>query len=160
MPQPDTRPAQKPRTRHLPYGRRAVKQTEPVAAAARDYKRVVRRYDLAIATSLTICLCLAAVNESGAQDALASQICEPPQEPWVPQGDDDLREYADLIAGDFERYFRDLTSYFSCVDASRQAVFERSRSVSAAHEAFWQRAKALGVERKAATTHGDIEAVP
>lgn len=97
--------------------------------------------------------------ESHGQPLAAAQICDPPTEPWVPTRDDDLRDYADLIAADFERYFHDLTAYFACMDASRQAVFIRSREVSAAHERFWQRAKALGVERKAASTH-DALAVP
>lgn len=104
-------------------------------------------------------LMLAMPVAAASQPFAAAQICDPPTEPWVPTRDDDLRDYADLIAADFERYFHDLTDYFACMDASRQAVFRRSREVSAAHERFWQRAKALGVERKAASTH-DALAVP
>lgn len=88
-----------------------------------------------------------------AQPYAAMQICDPPVEPWVPQSDDDLAEFADLIAAEFEQYFRNLTNYFACIDASRQAVFERAQQVSEAHDIFWQRAKSLNVARQAASIH-------
>lgn len=94
-----------------------------------------------------------------AQPYAATQVCNPPVEPWVPQSDDELAEFVDLIAADFEKYFLNLSSYFACIDASRQAVFERSRKVSDSHEVFWQRAKALGVARQAASIH-EQEAIP
>lgn len=85
-----------------------------------------------------------------AQTVSPETICLPPQEPFVPTSDDDLKVYADMVSDDFERYFAQLTAYFSCMDDTRQAVFDRARLVSQDHQTFWQRANALGMAEKAA----------
>ena len=79
-----------------------------------------------------------------AQPAASNRVCLPPEEPYVPSGDAEFREYADMVSADFERYFNAITDYFICMDATRQVVFERARHVSKAHQAFWQRAEELG----------------
>lgn len=90
-------------------------------------------------------------GEASAQEASSSTVCLPPEEPYVPGGDEDFREYADVVSGEFERYFSELTAYFTCMDGTRQAVFNHAREVSKSHQAFWTRAEALGVVEKAAT---------
>ena len=85
-----------------------------------------------------------------AETASPATICLPPEEPFVPTSDEDLKAYADIVSGDFERYFTELTVYLSCMDDTRQAVFDRARMVSQDHQAFWDRAKKLGVAEKAA----------
>ncbi|MFB9223624.1 hypothetical protein ACFFUC_11665 [Paracoccus cavernae] len=89
-------------------------------------------------------------GEANAQAVSPATLCLPPEEPFVPATDEDFRAYADMVSGDFERYFTELTTYFSCMDSTRQAVFDRARVVSQDHQTFWQRAKALGVAEKAA----------
>lgn len=90
------------------------------------------------------------IGEANAQAVSPATLCLPPEEPFVPATDVDFRAYADMVSGDFERYFTELTAYFSCMDSTRQAVFDRARVVSQDHQTFWQRAKALGVAEKAA----------
>lgn len=43
-------------------------------------------------------------------------LCVPPEEPWMPENDADLRAYVDLLAADFERYFSALTSRAKTAD--------------------------------------------
>lgn len=96
-------------------------------------------------------LALVLINPAAfGQDASPNAVCLPPEEPFVPSGDDDFREYADIISADFERYFSELSAYFTCMDGTRQAVFDRARAVSQSHQAFWERAEKLGVVEKAA----------
>lgn len=90
-----------------------------------------------------------------AQEASPNAVCLPPEEPFVPSGDDDFRAYADMISADFERYFSELSAYFTCMDGTRQAVFDRARAVSQSHQAFWERAQKLGVVEKAAAEAPD-----
>ncbi|KRW97011.1 MULTISPECIES: hypothetical protein [Paracoccus] len=90
-----------------------------------------------------------------AQSGSPNAVCLPPEEPYVPSDDDGFREYADVVSADFERYFRELTEYFACMDGTRFAVFERAREVSKAHQAFWLRANNLGVAEKAAANQPD-----
>lgn len=90
-------------------------------------------------------------GEASAQEASSSTVCLPPEEPYVPESDEHFREYADVVSGDFERYFSELTAYFTCMDGTRQAVFNHAREVSISHQAFWTRAETLGVVEKAAT---------
>ena len=77
-------------------------------------------------------------------------VCIPPQEPFIPADDAAFREYADLVAEDFERYFSEFTPYIACLDAARQDAFTRAREISAQHEAFWTRAEAMGLTEEAA----------
>lgn len=76
--------------------------------------------------------------------------CIPPQEPFIPADDAAFSEYADLVAEDFERYFSEFTPYIACLDAARQDAFTRAREISAQHEAFWERADAMGLTEEAA----------
>lgn len=92
-----------------------------------------------------------------AQEASADMVCLPPEAPYVPGSDEDFIEYVDVVSGNFERYFSELTAYFTCMDGTRRAVFERAGEVSKDHQAFWARAQDLGVVEKAAT--GRQEAV-
>lgn len=95
-----------------------------------------------------------------AQPAGSNRVCLPPVEPYVPSGDDEFRAYADMVSDDFNRYFSEITDYFVCVDDTRQAVFERARHVSKAHQAFWQRADELGVTERAADERPDAISWP
>lgn len=52
------------------------------------------------------------------------------RQPFVPSGDAEFQDYADMVSADFNRYFSEITDYFVCMDATRQAVFERAREVS------------------------------
>lgn len=79
---------------------------------------------------------------------------------YVPSSDDELRAYADMVSGDFNRYFSEITDYFVRVDDTGQAVFERARHVSKAHQAFWQRADDLGVTERAAAERPDASSGP
>lgn len=99
---------------------------------------------------LGLVLALFPLAPSFAQVGSPSTICLPPEEPFVPASDEDFKAYADMVSSDFEHYFKELTAYFSCMDETRQAVFDRARSVSQDHQAFWRRANALGVAEKAA----------
>ena len=69
----------------------------------------------------------------------------PSEEPWVPVSDADAWEYANLMAGDFERYSSALTRHFQCLDVAWQNGIHHGRKV-AAHEVFVARAKALEIE--------------
>ena len=90
-----------------------------------------------------------------ALSAGSGSICLPPEEPYVPSDDAEFRDYADMVSADFNRYFSEITDYFVCMDATRQAVFERAREVSKAHQEFWQRADELGVNERAAASRPD-----
>lgn len=90
-----------------------------------------------------------------AQPAASNRVCLPPEEPYVPSGDAEFQDYADMVSADFNRYFSEITDYFVCMDATRQAVFERAREVSKAHQEFWQRADELGVNERAAASRPD-----
>lgn len=92
-----------------------------------------------------------------AQEASGDTVCLPPEAPYVPGSDEDFIEYVDVVSGNFERYFSELTAYFTCMDGTRRAVFERAGEVSKDHQAFWARAQDLGAVEKAAT--GRQEAV-
>lgn len=84
------------------------------------------------------------------QSADVSPDCLPPEEPYLPVEDDALARYAELIAADFERYFSEVTRYFACMDATRQAEFEQAQQVSEQHRRFLDRLDALGFSSKAA----------
>lgn len=90
---------------------------------------------------LALMLLLASANGAFGQ----APICIPPEEPWVPVNDADLREYVDLIASDFEHYFQELTHYFQCLEQAWQDGIERGRTTGERQAAFAARAKALGL---------------
>jgi len=79
-------------------------------------------------------LCLASVVASAlvsmpalAQPAQISGGSLSPAEIYLPDDDDALARYADLVAGDFERYVSEISDYFACMDATRQLEFERAQ---------------------------------
>lgn len=76
--------------------------------------------------------------------------CLPPEPPFVPQSDEDFREYVDVISVSFEQYYSSLTAYFTCVDGERQAVFQQAKEIGQLHEQFYARADRLGVRERAA----------
>lgn len=71
--------------------------------------------------------------------ALAVDVCYPPEEPFIPASDEELMEYADLIDEDFQRYFKEITEYFTCMDRTRQQAFEEARAFSGTYNAFLKR---------------------
>lgn len=61
----------------------------------------------------------AAVLSAWAGGAWAqAPLCVPPETPWVPVSEADFRDYADLVAQDFERYFSALTRHFQCLEVA------------------------------------------
>ncbi|UOA29992.1 hypothetical protein [Pseudosulfitobacter sp. DSM 107133] len=56
--------------------------------------------------------------------------CAPPERPFLPQTQDDMRTYADLIREDFDAYIADVQDYFRCVDEERARTFAEAREVS------------------------------
>jgi len=62
--------------------------------------------------------------------ARPAHACAPPERPFLPQAQDDMRTYADLIRGDFETYIVDVQEYFRCLDAERARAFIEAREVS------------------------------
>jgi len=60
----------------------------------------------------------------------ASADCVRPERPFLPQSQDDMRTYADLIRGDFEAYISDVQDYFRCVDEERARAFAEASEVS------------------------------
>jgi hypothetical protein len=83
--------------------------------------------------------------------ALAEPMaCIPPLEPFVPADDAAFREFADLVAEDFERYFSEFGPYIACLDTARQEAFDQAHRISALHEAFWRRADQFGLTQEVA----------
>jgi len=56
--------------------------------------------------------------------------CVPPERPFLPQSQDDMRTYAELIRADFETYITDVQDYFRCVDEERARAFAEASEVS------------------------------
>lgn len=74
--------------------------------------------------SLLFALLLGSIPVAAAAD------CLPPQRPLLPQSQEDMREYADLLRTDFEGYIAEIQEYFRCLDAERQRAFHEAREVS------------------------------
>ncbi|MCA1288406.1 hypothetical protein LC064_23950 [Salipiger bermudensis] len=70
-----------------------------------------------------VLLCLSTGNAS-------AESCLAPARPYVPNDAQAVRDYADIIRGDFELYFRDIQGYFRCLEAERARAFEEAREVS------------------------------
>lgn len=79
--------------------------------------------------------------------------CLAPDPPFIPESDADFLDYVDVIAQGFEQYYANLTTYFSCVDAERQAVFQQAKDIGQLHQSFYSRAKKLGVSEQAAVSY-------
>lgn len=85
-------------------------------------------------------------------------VCMPPEKPWAPVSEADFREYADLVAQDFERYFSTLTRHFQCLEQAWQDGIEQGRQVAADREAFAARARALGLQDRIGMDPSHLEA--
>lgn len=66
---------------------------------------------------------------------VASSCLAPPR-PFVPSDSEAVRDYADLIRGDFETYIQDIQSYVRCLDSERARAFEEAREVSEEYGRF------------------------
>lgn len=66
----------------------------------------------------------------GSMPVAAAADCIPPERPFLPQSQEDMRAYADLLRSDFEGYIADIQEYFRCLDAERQRAFQEAREVS------------------------------
>ena len=66
----------------------------------------------------------------GSIPVAAAADCLPPERPFLPQSQEDMRAYADLLRSDFEGYIADIQEYFRCLDAERQRAFHEAREVS------------------------------
>ncbi|AUH66816.1 hypothetical protein [Paracoccus zhejiangensis] len=70
---------------------------------------------------------------------LAVEICIPPDHPIVPESDDLLVEYAEIIEEEFEIYFKEITTYFDCMDRSRHEAFLLAQRRTGAYQNFLHR---------------------
>jgi len=62
--------------------------------------------------------------------ASGAAACVPPERPFLPQSQEDMRTYADLIRTDFEIYIAEVQDYFRCIDAERARAFVEAQQVS------------------------------
>ena len=83
-------------------------------------------------------------------DSPVAYGCLPPAPPFVPESDEDFREYVEVISASFEQYYSSLSEYFRCVDEERQAVFQQAKEIGRLHRDFYDRADNLGVQKRAA----------
>jgi hypothetical protein len=74
----------------------------------------------------------------GARVAGPAAACISPERPFLPQSQEDMRTYADLIRGDFEVYIADVQDYFRCLDEERARTFVEAREVSEDYGRFLQ----------------------
>lgn len=81
----------------------------------------------------------------------AAPFCVPPEAPYLPETDDDLRNYADLIRADFEDYFRAVSEFTTCLTEARAEAIVEAEEVSVQYRGFIQRADQLGIAELAAT---------
>lgn len=82
---------------------------------------------------------------------LATSFCVPPEAPSIPNTDADLRAYADLIRADYEKYFRAVSDFSTCLTEARAEVMVEAEQVGVEYRGFLQRAAELGVAELAAT---------
>tara|TARA_R110002012_G_scaffold272063_2_gene457492 strand:- start:1150 stop:1398 length:249 start_codon:yes stop_codon:yes gene_type:complete len=66
----------------------------------------------------------------GVVTAGPAAACISPEPPFLPQSEEDMQTYADLIRGDFEAYIADVQDYFRCLDEERARAFVEAREVS------------------------------
>ncbi len=67
-----------------------------------------------------------------------AESCFAPPRPFLPNDSQAVRDYADVIRGDFEDYIQDIQSYFRCLDSERGRAFEEAREVSEDYGRFLQ----------------------
>jgi len=65
-----------------------------------------------------------------------AESCIPPPRPFVPSDPKVASEYVDIIRNDFDLYFRDIQSYFRCLDEERTRAFKEAREVSEEYGRF------------------------
>lgn len=56
-----------------------------------------------------------------------SETCLSPPRPFLPAGQTEMIEFADIIRDGFEYYIRDIQAYFRCLDDERARAFEEAR---------------------------------
>jgi hypothetical protein len=66
----------------------------------------------------------------------ASALCAPPEPPLLPETQDDMCLYADLLRSDFEAYIAEAQVYFRCLSAERTRVFAEAQEVTAEYRRF------------------------
>ena len=82
---------------------------------------------------MSACLLLAL----GLCPALATaQSCLSPPMPILPSDPSAMAEYADILRGDFEFYFRDIQAYFVCLDIERERAVADAQEVTDAYRHF------------------------
>lgn len=81
----------------------------------------------------------------------ATPFCVPPETPYLPETDSDLRAYADLIRVDFEDYFRAVSDFTTCLTEARSKAIMEAEEVGVQYRRFIQRADQLGIAKLAAT---------
>jgi hypothetical protein len=62
--------------------------------------------------------------------------CIFPERPFLPQSQEDMRTYADLIRGNFDAYIDDVQDCFRCLDEERARAFIDVRGVSEEYGRF------------------------
>ncbi|UWQ77454.1 hypothetical protein K3724_23055 (plasmid) [Leisingera sp. M658] len=67
-----------------------------------------------------------------------AEACFAPDRPFVPADPDAIREYSNLIQGDFETYISDVQDYFRCLEAERARAFQEAQEVSQEYGQFVQ----------------------
>jgi hypothetical protein len=67
-----------------------------------------------------------------------AEACLAPSRPVLPIDSQAVRDYADIIRGDFKDYIQDIQSYFHCLDVERARAFEEAREVSEDYGRFLQ----------------------
>ncbi|WP_299567863.1 hypothetical protein [uncultured Sulfitobacter sp.] len=58
------------------------------------------------------------------------ETCLSPPRPFLPAGEAEMIEFAEIIRQDFEYYINDIQAYFRCLDEERARAFEEARQVS------------------------------
>ena len=71
--------------------------------------------------------------ESG---SVVADTCVSPPRPFVPSDLKAASEYVNIIHDDFELYFRDIQSYFRCLEEERARAFKEAREVSVEYGRF------------------------
>lgn len=64
----------------------------------------------------------------------AADTCIAPVRPYLPEEQQTVREYADLLRQDFELYVLDVSQYFRCLDQERTRAFEEAQAVTADYQ--------------------------
>lgn len=82
-----------------------------------------------IPTGITLLIIFAASAAQG-------ETCLSPPRPFLPTGQAEMIEFADIIRNDFEYYIRDIQQYFRCLDEERARAFEEARQVSQEYGQF------------------------